>query len=113
MDNYETQINALKKDVFENEEISTNSVKGKISLDKTKFLYFSIPYSKGWTAYIDGKKADLLQANIMHMGLFVEQGEHVIELKYETPFLKTGLLISIISFIVFLTYIIRGKLHKK
>lgn len=112
MDNYENQINALKQDIFENEEISTNSVKGNISLDKTKFLYFSIPYSKGWTAYIDGKKTELLQANIMHMGIFVEQGKHVIELKYKTPFLTTGLIISIISFIVLLSYMIFEKLHK-
>jgi uncharacterized membrane protein YfhO len=112
MDNYENQINALKQDIFENEEISTNSVKGNISLDKTKFLYFSIPYSKGWTAYIDGKKTELLQANIMHMGIFVEQGKHVIELKYKTPFLTIGLIISIISFIVLLSYMILEKLHK-
>lgn len=90
MEGYEDQITALSEDTLEDLEFGTNTVTGTISLDEDKWLCLSIPYSAGWTAYVDGKEAELYQANIQYMALKLEAGDHTIELVYKTPLLKAG-----------------------
>lgn len=103
---------ALKENVLENVEISTNRITGNISLEKDKLLCFSIPYSKGWTLYVDGKETELLQANVMYMGAPLTAGEHQIELRYTTPYLKTGLILSAFGFVVFIAMLIVFRIRK-
>lgn len=95
MTNFDGQISKLKENVLENVDLhqvgtSTSRVSGKITLDKAKILCLSIPYSKGWTAYVDGKQTRIYQANSMFMGLPLEAGEHEITLVYKTPGGKIG-----------------------
>ncbi|KIR02155.1 hypothetical protein P261_00969 [Lachnospiraceae bacterium TWA4] len=85
MKDYENQVKALKQNVLENVEITTNKIEGAISLDTSKLLCLSVPYSKGWTAYVDGQKAEIIRTNTMYMGLLLDKGKHTIELKYCTP----------------------------
>lgn len=94
MDDIASEAAALKKDVLENIVIDGNTINGDIDLDTSKFLLYSIPYSKGWTAYVDGQKAELKNANIMFMGMELAPGSHHIVLKYCTPGLKAGAIIS-------------------
>ena len=91
MDNYPAQINKLREDVLENINVGNDKVSGTINLKKNKILCLSIPYSKGWSAKLDGKKADLLKANSLFMALLLEAGEHKIELEYHVPGLRLGL----------------------
>jgi len=58
----------------------------------------SIPYSKGWKVKVDGQKAELLNCNIQYMGVFLEKGNHTIELTYDRPMSTAGMLCSIVGF---------------
>ncbi len=101
MKNYAKQISALKEDLMENVIIDTNIVKGTVSLDKSKILCLSIPYSDGWTAYVDGEESELLKANLMYCAIQLGKGTHEIELRYETPGLKLGMVISAFGWLLF------------
>lgn len=94
MTDFASQIDALRADVLENVSIQNDLITGKISLDTPKLLCLSIPYSKGWTAYVNGEQMALLQTNTMYMGLSLPAGDHSIRLVYETPGLRTGLYVS-------------------
>jgi uncharacterized membrane protein YfhO len=102
MDNYADQIASLKSSALENVEIGTDTVSGTIALDQPKFLCFSIPYSNGWTAYVDGEEATLYQANVKNMALALDEGTHEIVLTYHTPYLKIGILVSVLGFAIFI-----------
>lgn len=106
MDNYVSQIMELRKNVLENVTIETDSVTGNITLDTPKILCFSIPYSIGWKAKVDGEEVPIYQANVMYLGIPLSAGEHNISLEYATPFLKEGFYISCISLFIFVIYII-------
>lgn len=93
---------ALKEDTLENLEISTNQISGNIQLDKEKVLLLSIPYSTGWTAYVDGKKQEVLKANTMYIGLDLEPGTHTIKFKYETPYIRIGIFLSLLGIVSFI-----------
>jgi hypothetical protein len=48
----------------------------------------------GWRAKLDGEPVELLQADYLLRALCVPAGEHRIEMVYEAPLLKIGLLIT-------------------
>ncbi len=95
------------------ESHATNTVTGSVSLSSDSLVLYSIPYSKGWSAYVDGEKADLIQADVMYMAVPVSAGEHTITLKYHTPGLKAGCIISLVSFIILLIYYLYTKKYKE
>ena len=103
---YQAQIENLKKNSWTDVHFGTNKVSGTVDFSADKLLLISIPYGKGWSAYIDGRKTELLQGNIMNLALPVEKGRHEIELIYETPLLKTGFCISITTILLFTVFIL-------
>ncbi|HWT26962.1 MAG TPA: YfhO family protein, partial [Mobilitalea sp.] len=113
MNNYDTQAAALGKSVLDNVKIGNNNVQGDITLNNKGIMALSIPYSKGWKAYVDGKKADLLNANVMYMALPLDAGQHHIVLKYVTPLLIPGSLISLAAFGYFIWMLIFNRRVKR
>ncbi len=107
------KLSELKKEALENVKISHNNIKADISISSDKLLVFSIPYSEGWSAYVDGEKKELMEANVMYMGLELDKGDHDIELRYETPYLRKGACLTVVGIIMFfvieLCVIIKGK----
>ena len=82
--------------------ISDLKVKGdrvsfNISADAEGFVLLQIPYSAGWKASCDGTECEVLKADVMYTGLKVSSGTHKIELRYRTPGLLAGALISLVS----------------
>ena len=98
-EDYDCMAQKLGEDVLENAEVGVNCVSGTISLDETKWLQLSVPYSKGWTATVDGEPAALSRSGGMYMGLALEAGEHMVELKYRTPWLLEGAAITLLAVI--------------
>lgn len=102
-------ITERKSNVLENLKIETNKVSGTITTDEVEALFLSIPYSKGWKAYIDGVETDIERANIAFMGFILEPGEHDIVLIYTTPGIKIGLLLSLMSILIVIGWKVREK----
>lgn len=113
MDNLEQYTAALTEDVLEHVELGTNRVSGTISLDEDKILVLSIPYQKGWTAYVDGEETDLERANYMYMALPLSAGEHSIELEFAIPGVKYALVIMPASVVLFIVLCIVTHIRRK
>lgn len=111
MDNYIGHVEALKENYLQNTEFAANKISGTMELDSPKLLCLTIPYSKGWSAYVDGNKTEILCTNTMYSGIMLGKGSHLIELKYFTPGLKAGLFCSAIGVII-LIGIKKGKRWK-
>jgi len=111
MTNYPKYAKTLREDIMENTIVGVNRVSGEIDLLEDKFLVLSIPYSPGWSAWVDGQRQELLQANTMFMALPLKAGHHDIELSYLTPGMKTSLALIAAGLIlsVFLIINERGK----
>ena len=101
MTDTDRQVAKLAENTLENIQIDTDTVDGTVTLDRSKILLLTIPYCDGWTATVDGKEAQLLQANTMFSALELEPGEHTIHLTYRTPHLKAGLAVSVLGFAAF------------
>ncbi len=78
----------------------------KINLEQSKLVFFSVPYDDGWTAYVNGKPADIVKANYGFMAVKCDVGENEITFEYETPGLKCGLIISVTGIAILCGYLI-------
>lgn len=94
----------LNSDNITNVVVEDDMVSCHIELDDRKFLQFSIPYSKGWKAYVDGEEAKLETVDYMYMGFYLGEGLHEIELRYKMPYYDDGKVISL-SFVVLVVLI--------
>lgn len=112
MDKYDKSVKKLKEDIFELKKYDSNYLKGSINAKSSGILQFSIPYTSGWTAYVDGEKVDIINVNTAFIGIPLKKGKHEIYLKYETPYLRYGIVISIIGFMIFMVIIIYQKKKK-
>ena len=84
-----------------------NSFRGKISLDKPSVVEIAMPLSTGWKAYVDGVETPLISVNTYFMGVEAGPGEHEIYLSYRTPWLKEGLILTIIGWVLLIAALIK------
>jgi len=117
MDNYPEQVEKLREESLENIEWQTNKISGTVDLSNNKILCMSIPYSKGWSARVDGETVEILRGNYMFMALPLTSGYHEIEFTYWTPGIRLGGILSMISWVVLVVMIIcyrykKGKCHE-
>ena len=94
-------------------EYNSKGYKADISCEKSGLLYFSVPCSEGWTAKVNDRTVDIIKAHYGLTAVPVEQGDNHIEFVYETPGLRTGIIISAVSCMVFLLYVIYVFLIRK
>ena len=83
---------------------ASSEITGTVNAEQSRYLVFSIPYSKGWTVYDNGKKAELQKANLMYLGMPIEAGSHEIRLVYRTPGGTAGIFVSLagVALMIFL-----------
>ena len=120
MDEYNNQVNALKTDHLANvdfhyqgDSAATNEITGDISLKENKLVLVSIPYSEGWTAFVDGRETPILRANTMFSAVKVGKGEHKIKFTYTTPGLKIGLILTTAGCVAFICFFVFALIKRK
>jgi hypothetical protein len=60
---------------------------------KASLLVVSEHYDKGWRATVDGKPAEVIQADLTALGVVVPQGKHQVSLRFVPDLLWLGLLL--------------------
>lgn len=113
MTEIDSQTSKLGEEVLTDVKIGNNEINGKISLSDTKALVLSIPYSEGWTAYVDGEETELKEANTMYMALELPKGDHEIHLVYCTPYLRTGLCLTCIGVLCYIVLVLINRKKKR
>lgn len=76
-----------------------------ISLEKPELVFFSVPYSEGWTAEVNGKPVDVEKVSYGFMAVRAEKGENIITFRYKTPGFQKGLYISAAALILLIAYL--------
>lgn len=105
-------FNILKQKEL-NVEYKDSLFTSKVSLKEDGYFITSIPYDKGFKAYIDKKEVEVEKVNKAFVGFKVPKGEHSIVLKFTSPLKKKSLIITFISFIVYLYLLWKEKNNEK
>ena len=110
---YDKEVAKIQKHALQNLKFNKHGLEGKITTNRTGILTSSIPYSTGWTATVDGKKAPVIRTNQAFVGLKLPQGTHKVKLVYNIPGLKLGMITSIVGLILLAISLIYTKFKKK
>ena len=93
------KLKERKKNSMKQIQYEGNHFRGVYHAKKDQILCVTIPYSKGWKATVNGKRAKIYKANGMFMGIVMKKGTQNVKLDYETPGLKIGACISLLAWI--------------
>ena len=106
---YVLKVYALNQSIFERAyekladeqlqitEFSDTKIKGTVNALEDGIMFFSMPYEKGWSVYVDGEKAETMPVAQSMLGAKVPAGAHEITLKYVPEGFAAGTAASGIS----------------
>ncbi len=103
---YTADLAERKKDTLAIGLFSQNHIRGTITVPKSKLLFFSIPYNKGWSATVDGMRVKPLLVTIGFLGIPLDKGSHTVELDYVPPYFYSGLLATIAGLLLYLAIMV-------
>ena len=99
--------NPVEVSSYKNKVIVNYKVKNETS------IFFTIPYDQGWSAYQNGKKLQIQQAQTGFMKIDVPEGEGTITLSFIPNGFIAGASCSLIAIIVFIFYDIQRKKYSR
>ncbi len=106
---FDSAYELLEQGAFNIEKFSDTKLSGKVNAGFDGYLYTSIPYDKGWSVYIDGKKAEIFELADCQLACKISQGEHSVVMKYEPRGLHYGAAISAASWLGLIGYFLQKK----
>lgn len=96
--------------------IEVDEYSGEISCSvnatEGEYLVTSIPYNKGFEAYINDKPADVEVVNKAFVGVELNEGENQVLIKYTAPFFKTGVITSLLGAFLLLYEVFQKKIKE-
>lgn len=78
------------------EDVSFQEMRIQANLSSDGVLIVNIPYSKGWQAYVDGKKSRIYPANAAFQGISLVKGKHDVRLVYHPLSFYAGMAVSLV-----------------
>lgn len=91
-EHFEKAINEMKKKEVVFKTVG-NKAMAEVETEKEHIVYTTIPYDRGWTATIDGKKLTVDSINQSMVALKLPKGKHKLVLTYYPNGMKVGTLL--------------------
>jgi uncharacterized membrane protein YfhO len=95
------RINTCSSFSYDNKGFSA-----KITLPSENLVFFSVPFDSGWSATVNGKAAKIQEVNIGFMAVDCPAGTSSIRFNYTTPGLRTGIIVTGVSLLLFVLYML-------
>lgn len=93
---FEKGLEILSKGGLTTTESSDTKIEGTVTADRDGLFYTSIPYEKGWKAYVDGKEVEVTPVANAMVAFPITEGQHTVTLK----FIPDGFVIGVAAFAV-------------
>lgn len=99
-ENLDSVVKERKKVVCSSFVGNTSGFKATIDNPRDNYVFFSVPYDKGFTAFVDNNKTGIMEVNMGLSAVLVPKGKHQIEFSYMPRGLKMGAVVSLIAFLI-------------
>lgn len=77
-----------------NLNINGNKISGTYETDENSTVMLTVPYTEGWTVYVDGKETEYKEIAGTFMGIELSAGSHNIEMVYNTLNMKPAFIVT-------------------
>lgn len=98
MDAFEQAINEIKAASSTDLNIDGNKVSGTYTTDTASTVMITLPYTDGWSIYVDGKKVEYKELGNIFIGIDLDAGTHEISMVYSTLHKNAGIAASFVGF---------------
>lgn len=78
-----------------------NHVSFKVISSSPGFVMIADTWYPGWEAQIDGQTAQIYRANYLFRAVYLESGEHFVEMRYQPASFQLGALVSLLTLFLF------------
>lgn len=103
MDSLEEIKNSDNQSVLYEGE-NSSQINGCVYCDRDGLLYIPLTYDTNWKVKIDGEEVDTYLANSGFLAVTISEGNHEIEIVYDSIEIKIGLLCFVIAIIIAYIY---------
>ena len=110
---YYQAYNLLRQDSMELLTFENTYVKGRVNPGQNGLLYTSIPQDGHWVVYVDGEKAESTLVADAMVAVYLTEGEHIVEFRYENRSFTQGLLLSLLGAAILLALCLYPKIRKR
>ncbi len=97
-------------------DLVVDEYSGKITCNvkaaEGEYLVTSFPYDKGFSAYINGEKAEVQVVNKAFVGLALKEGDNEIVIQYASPLFKEGIIVSLLGVCLLIIELLKARLWK-
>lgn len=105
----QNQLSRIDSDGFALSAYENGRIATTFNADRDETLVISQPYEDGWTATVNGKPVEVQAAYDGLMGIPVQTGDNVVELRYLAPGLVPGAVVGIASVTLFAVWRIAAR----
>ncbi len=91
----------------------SHGFESEITLDSPRLVFFSVPYSSGWSAEVNGKPADVEKVSYGLMAVRAESGDNTIVFRYRTPGLTAGLILSGVGLLALVLWLLLSRVTRR
>lgn len=110
--NYEIHIDELNNQLERKFKYTKKGANINLTSTKDTFIVLTIPNEKGWNVTLNGKDIEVEEVYGGLMGVKISEGENNLKLEYTTPGLTVSIIISVLSLLSTIAYIIIVKIKK-
>lgn len=113
LERYEKDAGLMLENSMQNVSFGKNSISGRVSMKEEGILCLPVPYSKGWSVYVDGEERECMKANYLCASVAVPEGDHEVVFRYSTPGLIPGLAVSILGILMIQIICVRNRFARE
>lgn len=101
-----------RKYVCDEFQVEENGFHARINLPENKMIFFSVPYERGWKAYINGEETEIINVDEGLMAIRGNAGDNLIEFRYVPEGFKQGVLLSVSAVLILVGALLK-KLYRE
>ena len=88
---------------------ANNGFEGGINARIKQLVFFSFPFDSGWKAQVNGKDAPILMVDGGLSAVLVEPGNNSISFRYFPPYVKEGLILTLLGLFAYAAAVFRQR----
>ncbi len=108
-ESYKAEITKRSAEAMKLSSFTDKRFNGEIKTEKPGIMYLSFPFDKGWHLKLDGTDSKLLSVSNGMTGVYLQKGEHKIEMVYKLRVFNKGLLLIPIGILLMLAIMLLNK----
>jgi uncharacterized membrane protein YfhO len=75
-------------------------IEGIVRLEEPSILVLQMPFAEGWRAFQDARRIPVFKVDMGLLGMALDPGEHLVTLRYGTPYLMHAFVLSCLSLLI-------------